>query len=86
VQLLREVYLFPIPTTPRQGLYYIFGTDEVDLDTAARDTSLRRDTLDYLAGGGDWRCGGMFILGADLKRFGGQPYRSEWSATLGPVT
>lgn len=82
VRLLREVYLFPIPTGPRDGLYYLFGSDDIDLDTAPRDTSLRRATLDFLASGGSWRCGGMFIMGVDLARFGDQPYRSEWAETL----
>jgi hypothetical protein len=86
VKLLQDVYLYPIPSGPREGLYYLFGSDDVDLNTAPRDTSLRRATLEYLAGGGSWRCGGMFIMGADLTRFGSCIYRSDWDATLETIS
>jgi hypothetical protein len=82
VRLLREVYLYPVLTSPRDGLYYLFGDDEVDLETAPRDTSLRRATLEYLEQGGPWRCGGMYILGEDLTHFGSQAYRRDWTATM----
>ena len=82
IKLLREVYLFPVPATPREGLYYIFGSDDVDIATAPRDSSLRRATLDFLSAGGSWRCGGMFFLKSDLGRLGTQLYRSQWAAAL----
>jgi hypothetical protein len=82
VRLLREVYLFPLPSTPRDGLYYLFGSDDIDIATAPRDTSLRRATLDFISAGGAWRSGGMFVLKRDLAHFGTQFYRSQWAAAL----
>jgi hypothetical protein len=86
VRLLREVYLHPVVTTPRDGIYYMFGSDDINLDTAPRDTSLRRATIDYLKAGGPWRCGGMFIMGKDLSRFGDQVYRTGWDRTLATIS
>lgn len=74
----RELYLFPIPTGDRSGVYFVFGHDDVDVDTAPRDTSLRRALLDHMAAGGRLIGGGMFVLGEDFRHFGTQVYRRQW--------
>lgn len=74
----RELYLFPIPSGRKSGIYFIFGKDEVDPATASRDTSLKRAFLDHLAIGGRLVGGGMFLLTEDFKHFGSQYYRSQW--------
>ncbi len=73
----RELYLFPIPTGDREGLYFIFGENDPDPAAAPRDTSLRRALLDHLARGGRLIAGGMFFLTSDFPRFGQQPYTSS---------
>ncbi len=78
VRFQRELYLFPVPSSGRDGLWFIFLSDDVDPATAPRDTSLRRGVADFLATGERWRGGGMFFLVEDLPRFGTQPYRSTW--------
>ena len=75
VRFQRELYLFPVPSSGRDGLWFIFLRDDVDPATAPRDTSLRRGVADFLATGERWRGGGMFFLVDDLPRFGTQPYR-----------
>jgi hypothetical protein len=78
----RELYLYPIPSGPRVGLYFIFGQDDIDPATAPRDTSLRRAIADHLAKGGQLRAGGMFFLREDMDKFGTQFYRSQWPPSV----
>ncbi len=74
----RELYLFPVPSSGRDGLWFIFLRDDLDPAALPRDTSLRRGVADFLAAGNVWRCGGMFFLADDLDHFGTQHYRSHW--------
>jgi hypothetical protein len=76
VRFQRELYLFPLPSNGKDGLWFIFLSNDVDPRTAPRDTSLRRAVADFLATGERWRLGGMFFLVDDLPRFGTQVYRS----------
>lgn len=73
----RELYLHPIANhkDSRSGLHFVFGTQDIDLTTAPRDTSLRRALLDHLVGGGRLLGGGMFMLLEDFPHFGSQVYR-----------
>jgi GNAT domain-containint protein len=73
----RELYLFPVPSGDRSGVYFIFGTDDVDPRSALRDTSLRRALLDHIDRGGRLIGGGMFLLAEDFAQFGTQHYRSQ---------
>ena len=76
VGFLRQVYLFPLPgATGRQTLERVFGTPEVDLGAAPRDTSLRRAILTHLERGGVWRAGGCALFPEDVSGWGGQAYR-----------
>lgn len=78
VKLLREVHLFPIPSGPDDGLWFIFFQDKFDPATAPRDSRLQCAMLDYLAAGHRWRTGAMFLLLDDLPHFGTQHYRAHW--------
>ena len=73
----QEVYLHPVPSGRREGLSFIFGTDDVDPATAARDTSIRRVLVEEIEAGRPLMIGGMFILTEDLDRFGQQFYRKH---------
>jgi hypothetical protein len=75
---MRELYLFPVPSTADAGLWFIFFQNTFDPATAPRDTSLQRAVLDYLAAGNRWRVGGMFFLLDDLGEFGRQHYRATF--------
>jgi len=74
----RELYLHPVPSNGRDGLWFIFLQDPVDPATAPRNTSLRRAVADFLAAGNTWRGGGMFFLVEHLDHLGTQYYRSHW--------
>ena len=74
----RELYLYPLASDRRSGVYFAFGKDELDLATAPRDTSLQRALLDHLAAGGRLRSGGMFMLKEDFEHYGTQYYRTRW--------
>ncbi len=78
VRFLREFYLYPVPSTPSSGLWFIFLQDAVDPATGPRRTSLQRAIADFLAAGNTWRVGGMFMLTEDVPQFGTQHYRSNW--------
>lgn len=71
----REVYEFPMPSTGNDGLYFVFGQDKIDPQTAPRDSKLRRAILQHLESGKTLRSGGMFFLFDDMEKYGTQCYR-----------
>lgn len=80
LRLQRELYLFPVPTGPQDGTWFVFYQDKFDPAAAPRDTSLQRTILDRLAAGEEWPgSGGMFFLLEDLPNFGKEFYRSNHS-------
>ncbi len=80
VKYQKELYLFPLPSGGKDGLYFIFDREEVDFDSAPRDTTLRRAFLDHLKTGKRLRSGGMFYLKEDLTQFGTKHYQSQFAA------
>jgi hypothetical protein len=58
-------------------LLFVFGSKEVDVATAPRDTQLRRAVLERLEQGLPLFCGLYMLLRQDLPRFGTQPYRTQ---------
>ena len=76
VRFLRAVYLFPLAdASGRQTVERVFGTPEINLATAPRDTSLRRAIIGHLEHGGTWRAGGGVLFPADVPGWGGPMYR-----------
>jgi hypothetical protein len=74
----RELYLFPSASTGKDGLYFVFNRDDIDLATAPRDTTLRRAMIERLRAGSTLRSGSMFFLFDDLPQYGTQVYRRMW--------
>ncbi len=74
-KLMRELYLFPRPSSGHDGVYFIFGREKGDYMEYPRDNSMRRAMLDVLQNGGRLRSGGMFFLKEHLPLFGQSPYR-----------
>lgn len=81
----RELYLYPIPSGDRSGLVFVFGKDDVDIETAPRNTSLRRALLEHMRAGGRLIGGGMFFLCEDFDQFGTAVYRSQWNDRAVPL-
>jgi hypothetical protein len=81
----QELYLFPVRSSGRDGLWFIFLQDEFDPVTAPRKTSLQREVLRYLEAGHRWRGGGMFFLTKHLDKFGSQHYRTQAQLPLPDV-
>ncbi|MGH7143150.1 MAG: acyltransferase domain-containing protein [Planctomycetota bacterium] len=75
-RFMRELYLYPIPSGPRAGLFFLFFNDHLPLADAPEDTSVQRAVKQFLLAGNRWRSGGMFFLRDDLPHFGTQHYRS----------
>lgn len=65
--LQKSVHLFPLLSIGSKcGLYFLFGKDEIDLDTAPTDTSLRRGVVDHLKKGGVLTGGSMIFFRDEL--------------------
>ncbi len=71
----RELYLFPVPSSGKDGFWFIFQQDDVRPGVTPARTSLQQAVLHFLAGGRRWRGGGMFFLPGHLPEFGRQVYR-----------
>ena len=76
-QLMRQVYLFPVPSTGKDGLFFIFGREDGELTDYPRNNSVRRALLSILDAGKRLRSGGMFYLPEHLEQFGTQYYRTQ---------
>ena len=67
LSLQNAVHLFPLPTsTTDSGLYFIFGKEKIDVDTAPTDTSLRREIVKHLKNGGVLTGGSMIFFKDEL--------------------
>ena len=77
-QVMREVYLFPIYSAPTAGINFVFRKppEELDLQTAPRQTRLQRIMLERLEQKKPLYAGGMFMLLEDVDRYGSQHYHS----------
>lgn len=73
----QELYLYPVSSSGREGLHFLFARTDIDLATAPRDTSMRRAVLDWMASGKPLLAGGAFMLTEELGKYGTQPYRSQ---------
>lgn len=82
VRYMRDAYLFPVPSSGQDGLWFIFQKEPFDLRTVPRETSLQRAVWEFIANGNRWRGGGMFILRDDAMRIGEQWYRSCWPPSI----
>ncbi len=74
-KLMRQCYLFPAPSTGRDGMFFLFGEKLDDLSALPRDTSYRRLMLECLESGEHLRLGGMLLFAEDLDHFGTDFYR-----------
>jgi GNAT domain-containint protein/N-acyltransferase family protein len=75
VRFQGEFYLYPILSGGRSGFGRIFDSDNQDLSTAPRDTTLRCAVLDHLQTGGYLRGGGGLLFAEDLD-WGKQVYQT----------
>jgi hypothetical protein len=75
LRLQRAVYLTPAPGP--DGLWFVFLRDAFKEDAAElpRDTALRRALAGFLAAGGRWRGGSMFLLREHMARLREGTYR-----------
>jgi hypothetical protein len=66
VRFQREFYLMPVLSNDTSALSRVFGRYPVDLDSAPRDTTLKRAILEWMEAGGRMRNASGFILISDL--------------------
>jgi hypothetical protein len=79
VRFQRELYLFPTPSGPWDGLWFVFLVrGEITPENAPRNTRVQRGILDYLQDGNRWHCGAMFFLMDDLDSYGTRTYIANW--------
>ena len=77
VRFQRQVYLLPSPSGGGSTLERVFGSAEVDLASAPRDTALRRAVIGIVERGGHIRSGRCAIFPEELRSggWGGERYR-----------
>jgi len=78
----RQGYLVPTHGAHESFLSFTFGSRSIDLETAPRDTRLRRGVIEHLERGGRLRGGAWLLLRRDLSRFGAEPYRTSSASAL----
>jgi hypothetical protein len=74
--LMRKCYLFPCPSSGKDGFYFLFGREYENLSEAPHDTAYRRAMLSVLERGDRLRTGGMLFLEEDLNNYAAETYRS----------
>ncbi len=77
IRFQREFYIYPVLGSDKQTFERVFGKKPDDLNTAPRDTSMRRAVLDYYAEGGCLSNMAGFILREDLS-WGSEDYQKSW--------
>jgi hypothetical protein len=79
VRFQRQVYLLPSPSGGGSTLERVFGSADVDLAAAPRDTALRRAVIEIVERGGHIRSGRCVIFPEDLRTgaWGAERYRSQ---------
>lgn len=69
VALQNAMHLFPFPTmATNSGIYFIFGKETIDINTAPTDTSLRSGIVNHLKNGGTLSGGGMIYFKDELNK------------------
>ena len=64
--LMKMGHLFPVKSTGRDGMFFLFGRETDDWSDLPRDTTLQRSVLDYMRRGGKLRSGGIFFFADEL--------------------
>ena len=80
-KLMREAYLYPLPSSGEDGMAFIFGPETMqkygsDYASYPHDNSIRRAMLSVLENGGRLRMGGMIFFEDELQHFGRRQNRS----------
>jgi hypothetical protein len=68
VRFQREFYVLPVPSEEDENLDFLFGLAPFNLQSAPRDTALRRAVLDHLLTGRHLYDGGGVLFPQDLQR------------------
>lgn len=79
VRFQREFYLYPVLSYEKESFVRVFGSLPADLNTAPRDTSLRRAMLDFTLAGNHLRSAAGFLPIAGLH-WGAAKAQSGWQA------
>ena len=67
MRLQEAVHLFPLPTTDtKAGLYFVFGDNDIDINSAPADTSLRRGMIEHIRKGRVFTGGSMIYFRDEL--------------------
>jgi hypothetical protein len=77
-KFMREIYLFPVASKGKDGLWFVFCKEYEDWSQAPRQTSLQKAMLDVVCSGRKLRSAGMFFFENDLEYYGTGHYRKTW--------
>lgn len=77
-KFMREIYLFPVNSSGKDGMFFLFGQEPDKHKNLPRDNSVRRAMLTLLDEGKRLRNGGMLFLPSDIDEFGNQYYLNQF--------
>ena len=80
---MRELYLFPYVSSGRDGVTFIFSSDEGDISKYRCGNTIQSVMVDVFKSGGRLRRGGMFFLREHIDLFGKKPYRTILNENFG---
>ncbi len=83
-RLMRELYLFPFPSSGLEGLQFVFGRSDSDWSGYPRDNSLRQAFHRIRESGRRLKAGGMVIDDFGIRHFGAQYYRRQPASGMAP--
>ncbi len=64
--LMKMGHLFPVKSTGKDGMFFLFGRETDELSELPRETTLQRSLIDYMRQGGRLRSGGIFFFPDEL--------------------
>lgn len=64
--LMKMGHLFPVKSSSKEGMFFLYGTETDDLSTLPTRTTLQRSALEFMQSGGQLRAGGVFFFADEI--------------------
>lgn len=64
--LMKMGHLFPVKSSSKEGMFFLYGTETDDLSTLPTHTTLQRSALEFMQAGGQLRAGGIFFFADEI--------------------
>ena len=64
--LMKMGRLFPVKSSDKEGMFFLFGYESDDLDSLPQTTTLQRSAVEFMKKGGKLRAGGIFFFADEI--------------------